>query len=72
MQLDCKGSLIAANKPTKNNIRSLAGDFRITNSEGFPREVKCEAHSQLAWFWSKDDSCIKDRPYQVPPWALTL
>jgi hypothetical protein len=48
MQLVCKGSLMVANEPTKNNIRSLAGDFGILNSEGFPQEVKCEARSQSA------------------------
>jgi hypothetical protein len=47
MQLDCKGSLIAANKPTTNNSRSSAGNLRISNLEGFPQKVKCEAHSQL-------------------------
>jgi hypothetical protein len=36
MQLDCKGLLMVANKPTKNNSRSLAGDFGILDSEGFP------------------------------------
>ncbi len=36
MQLDCKGSLIAANEPTKNNSRSLVVKFRISNLEGFP------------------------------------
>jgi hypothetical protein len=35
MQLDCKGSSIAAN-PTQNNSRSSAGNFRISNLEGFP------------------------------------
>ncbi len=72
MQLDCKGSLIAANKPTKNNSRSLVGDFRNSNLEGFLWEVKCEAHSQLVWSWSQYNSFIKDRPYRVPPWALIL
>jgi hypothetical protein len=48
MQLDCKGSLIAANEPTKNNDRSSVRNFRISNVEGFPRKVKCEARSQLA------------------------
>jgi hypothetical protein len=48
MQLDCKGLLIVANKPSKNNSRSLAGDFGILNSEVFFREVKCEARSQSA------------------------
>jgi hypothetical protein len=48
MQLDYKGSSIIANGPTKNNSRSLAGDFEILNLEGFLREVKCEAHSQSA------------------------
>jgi hypothetical protein len=32
----------------KNNSRSLVGDFRISNLEGFPQKVKCEACSQLA------------------------
>jgi hypothetical protein len=40
MQLDCKGSSIAANEPTKNNGRSLVGDLGISNLEGFSREVK--------------------------------
>jgi hypothetical protein len=48
MQLDCKGLLIAANKPTKHNSRSLVGNFRISNLEGFQGKVKCEARSQLA------------------------
>jgi hypothetical protein len=48
MQLDCKGSSIAANEPTKNNRRSLVGNFRISNLEGFPQKVKYEASSQLA------------------------
>jgi hypothetical protein len=47
MQLDCKGSLIAANKPTENNSRSSVGNFRISNLEGFSQKVKCEACSQL-------------------------
>ncbi len=46
MQLDCKGSSIAANKPTKKYSRSSAGNFRISNLEGFPQKVKCEACSQ--------------------------
>jgi hypothetical protein len=50
MQLDCNSSSIAANKPTKNNSRSLAGNFRISNLEGFPLKVKCEDCSQLACF----------------------
>jgi hypothetical protein len=37
MQLHYKGFSIAANKPTKNNSRSLAGNFRISNLEGFMR-----------------------------------
>jgi hypothetical protein len=48
VQLDCKGSSIAANKTTKNSSRSSAGNFRISNLEGFPQKVKCEACSQLA------------------------
>jgi hypothetical protein len=48
MQLYCKGSLIAANEPTKNNSRSSARNFRILNSKGFPQKVKCEACTQLA------------------------
>jgi hypothetical protein len=48
MQLDCKGSLLVADEPTKKNSRSLVGDFGISNLEGFPQDVKCEAHSQSA------------------------
>jgi hypothetical protein len=48
MQLDCKGLSIAANKPTKNNSRRSAGNFRISNLDDFLQKVKCEACSQLA------------------------
>ncbi len=46
--IESKGLLIVANEPTKNNSKKLAGDFGILNLEGFPQEVKCEAHGQSA------------------------